>query len=176
MNEILFEVHTLQTWTLNLCHVSSENVPKQSEQNYVWGLHFFQVIYILDVLKIKKTEKNESNLGELKLLAIRITFLASLSLTWNPLPSNSKPLLPSCKVKPKPVLHKPLLCNQSLDWRGRHERMAEGNLLMKFWLNKPLKFWPNTSQTTTTFDAWVGEMMEHNPTFIIMTNPNPNRS
>ena len=48
--------------------------------------------------------------------------------------------------KPKPVLHKPLPCTHSLDWRGRHERMAEGNLFMKFWLNKPLKFQPNTSQ------------------------------
>ena len=62
------------------------------------------------------------------------------------LPTNSKPPLPSCKVKPKPVLPKPLARNQSLDWRGRHERMAEGNLFIKFWLSKPLKFQPNTSQ------------------------------
>ena len=49
------------------------------------------------------------------------------------LPTNSKPPLPSCKV-----LHKPLPGNQSLDWR-RHERMAEGNLLIKFCLNRPPK-------------------------------------
>ena len=31
---------------LNLCHVSSENVPKQNEQNSVWGQHFFQIINV----------------------------------------------------------------------------------------------------------------------------------
>ena len=56
------------------------------------------------------------------------------------LPMNSKPPLPSCKV-----LHKPLPGNQSLDWR-RHECMAEGNLLIKFCLNRPLKSEPNASQ------------------------------
>ena len=29
----------------------------KANKNYVWGLHFFQVIYILDVLKIKKLKK-----------------------------------------------------------------------------------------------------------------------
>ena len=31
---------------LNLCHVSSENVPKQNEQNSVWVQHFFQIINV----------------------------------------------------------------------------------------------------------------------------------
>ena len=71
----------------------------------------------------------------------------------------------------------------------KHGKMAVGNLLMKCRLKKPLVPESNASQTNTEkeqwhkllpwllqttkplFDAWVGDMMEHNPTFINMTNP-----
>ena len=71
----------------------------------------------------EKTDKSESNLGELKLLAFRITFLASLSLTWNPLPTNSKPPLPSCKVNSQDIQTQTRVaqaaCPQPISWLAR---------------------------------------------------------
>ena len=66
--------------------------------------------------------------------------------------------------------------------------MPERNLFIKFRLNKPLVSEPNASPkelrkgtmastvavtlaNNNAFDKSVGEMMEHNPTFINVNNP-----
>ena len=67
---------------LNLCHVSSEKCSQNKRQtkfrlrSALFSNHLYS-----GCPEKKKTDKSESNLGELKLLAFRITFLASLSLT-----------------------------------------------------------------------------------------------
>ena len=120
---------------MNANHELTAYVANMAAQSLSWSLPFS---------KLPQNKMNEF------LFEFCTFFKSSISATapviLKALPTNFQSSLSSCKVKPKPVLHEQLPCNKSLDWRGRHERMAEGNLLMKFWLNKPLKLQPNTSQ------------------------------
>ena len=107
---------------LNLCHVSSEMF--QSKMNKI-------------------------------LFEVSTFFRSSTSPTapviLKGLPTNSKPPLPSCKVNSQDIQTQTRVAQvasrQPISWLARkHERMAEGNLLIKFCLNRPLKSEPNASQ------------------------------
>ena len=79
---------------LNLCHVSSENVPKQNEQNSVWGQHFF-----------------------------RSSTSPTAPVILKGLPTNSKPPLPSCKVNSQNIQTQTRVaqaaCPQPISWLAR---------------------------------------------------------